>query len=222
MAPPVASWLGARSDAVKAEFSLPWGICDFVGVSVDRRRARQRIAMGQRAALGPAWRVRLLHQIPEVETGKAASFGSLARRSEDSLPAPQLRAELDWLEKHRFVQRTARGGVQRLNGWAPLQRKIIAVEMKLSRVQEALAQAHAHRRFASEVYVALPACLAFRVARSDRRAPFNAYGIGLLAVWQERARIVIQPAENVVEQPDPIAQFHCVERFWRSHRHTFA
>jgi len=38
---------------VKPEFSLPWGICDLVGVKLDPIKVKRRLSYGQTRPVGP-------------------------------------------------------------------------------------------------------------------------------------------------------------------------
>ncbi len=40
-----------------------------------------------------------------------------------------------------FIVRTDTQALQKINGWMPLQKRLVAVELKLSRVEEAISQA---------------------------------------------------------------------------------
>ena len=42
------TWLARLGLMVKQEFYTPWGICDFVGISFDSARVKQRLDLGQK------------------------------------------------------------------------------------------------------------------------------------------------------------------------------
>lgn len=85
--------------------------------------------------------------------------------------------------------KTGRGG--RISAvpkwWGP--RRILAVEAKLFRWKQALAQAVAYRTYADEVYVALPD--AFAAPAISAACEFKAAGVGLLVVSEDRIRKVV-------------------------------
>lgn len=218
---PVHQWLGARTTAVKAEFSLPWGVCDLIGVSVSRRRARQRLKLGQRTPIGSLRRVRILQAIPDRRKGGAATLRSLQRRFSESLGPETLRQELGWLIEHHFVHLGRDQSLCRIDGWSPLHQRIIAIELKLNRIREAIEQACSHQRIADEVYVALPAPVAFRLLRSPRMEEVSRAGVGVLAVWERNCRTLHSPTSLERSGPNPAVQIHCMERFWRTHRRSF-
>jgi hypothetical protein len=68
-----------------------------------------------------------------------------------------LERDLRALIADRFVVVKKNGSFQKVNGWAPLHQRIVAVELKLRRISEALSQGLSNRTFATESYVALPA-----------------------------------------------------------------
>jgi len=52
MAPPVMRWLRRNGLMVKPEFSLPWGICDLVGVKLDPIKVKRRLSLWPDATRG--------------------------------------------------------------------------------------------------------------------------------------------------------------------------
>jgi len=215
MTPVVLRSLERRGFLVRPEFAAPWGVCDLVGVEFDPARVRHRLALGQLDVIGPPVRIELLSRIPTGATGSYAKISRLRNEFSGILDEDRLGEELARLERAGFVEFPKRGAVHRLNGWVPLQRQIVAVELKLSRPLEALNQAVSHLRFADKSYVALPAELAHRVVASSRRRVFMESGVGLFAVEQNRCRTAIEPGPSST-QVDTLLQMHCVERFWRT------
>jgi hypothetical protein len=215
MATPVVRWLRRNGLAVKPEFSLPWGICDLVGVKLDHARVKRRLAYGQTRSIGPTIRLYILSKIPELDSGKAITLEKLNREFSDYLPLDFLLKELNSLALGKFVTSPKPGCFQKRNGWAPLHARIVAVELKLARVSEAMTQATANRAFATDSYVALPGRLALRIARSNQTEIFRCAGIGLLGVWRGYCRELLAASANESFQNDVI-QMHVVERFWRT------
>ena len=98
----------------------------------------------------------------------------------------------------------------------PLQDRMVAVELKLSRVEEAMRQALNNLAFADESYVALPGDIARRVASTPSRwSTFFAAGVGLLGVTRSRCQVVVAP-RKIEQWRDKPVQLYCVEKFWRS------
>jgi hypothetical protein len=209
MTEPAEAWLRSKGLRTRQEFRAPWGICDLVGVRIDPRRARLRTALGQKRPIGPKRRVALLLSI-ERPTTTAELQGRFLRW----MKASEVRAELRCLEQGGFVEILACGRVRRLDSWAPLQSRIVAIELKLNRVNEALGQSRAHRAFADEVFVGLPLLLATSVAKTSRAVEFEESGVGLLGVTTEGCRVVLRPGTRS-DRPDSVLQAHCAERFWQ-------
>ena len=214
MAEPVVRWLRLRGLSVKSEFLLPWGVCDLVGVKFSPSKERLRMAYGQRRPVGSLFRLLLLSEIPDRQTGRSVRIGSLGKRmggfSDDAISI-----EVGKLARAKFVIFPKAGFVQKLNGWAPLHKKVVAVELKLTRVSEVMSQAVANREFATHSYVALPMNLAARLVRSERRRMFTSEGLGLLGVSAVSCRELIVP-KKAAAPGNGVIQMHVVERFWGS------
>lgn len=215
MSPSVCRWLKRQGLLVKDEFVLPWGICDFVALSFNRARLQKRLELGQSRPIGPLHRIELLQNIPYKESGVSVSLRRLRQQAHGLPPAVTIESELQRLIDDGFVVQHKKGIFQKLNGWAPLHSRIIAVEVKLSRISQVLAQAASHRAFASESYVAMPADIAKRVAKSSRSSEFNASGVGILAVTDQTCSVVLPSSTSGIEVSS-VLQMHCVERFWRT------
>jgi hypothetical protein len=215
MTQPVIDWLRNQGLMIKREFALPWGICDLVGVRLDPAQVRLRLSYGQRRPIGPPVRLHVLSKIPDSRSGTFISLTKLKAELPTYLQPDVLSRELASLARDGFVTSPKKGYFQKLNGWAPLHVRIVAVELKLSRISDVLAQAQSNYAFATESYVALPAKLAHRLLRSSRAGDFRRAGIGLLAAYPSLCRRLLRPS------PDPrmlndVLQAHCVERFWRT------
>jgi hypothetical protein len=215
MAPPVMRWLRRNGLKVKPEFSLPWGVCDLVGVKFDPLKVKLRLSYGQTRPVGPVLRLLVLSRIPDCDSGGAISFERLGKDLSHNIETDVLSRELDALVRDRFVKSTKSGSFQKLNGWAPLHFRIVAVELKLSRISEALGQASSNRTFATDSYVALPMKRALRVAHSERADSLVRSGLGLLGVSPRACCELIKPRMTKVVS-DEIVQSHVVERFWRT------
>jgi hypothetical protein len=216
MAPAVADWLYCQGFAVKQEFSLPWGICDLVGVKFNQKKVQKRISNGQTRAVGSSFRLHILSKIPDIDaSGSSITLHELRRELTGALPYDLLEDEIAKLVHSKFVTSPAHKRFQKLNGWAPLHTRIAAIELKLARTSEALAQARLNRAFSTESYVALPAPLAYRVANSKRSDDFRKCGVGLLAVFSGVCKRVLS-SKVCPDMRDDVLQAHCVERFWRT------
>jgi hypothetical protein len=203
---------------VKTEFVTPWGICDLAGLSFDSEHVAQRLRLRQRKTVASITRAALLLDVPDVEERKSISMDRLARRFASTIGEEQVTTEVERLIADGFLVRTSQGRLQKLNGWMPLQNRLVAVELKLSRIEEALAQAKANLGFAEESYVAFPMPMARRIA--DDPSPWSSYfddGIGLIGVLRHRCEVLL-PYSTSSSRYDPAVRLYCVEKFWRTHR----
>ncbi len=214
MAPIVYRWLTSNGLIPKQEFVAPWGICDFVGVRLNQVRVRKRLALGQTRPIGPVSRIRLLQAIPDKDSGRVVTTSRLQREFRHSFSSERLLEEVEKLVATRFAAFAARGRLHRLNGWEPLHRRIVAVELKLSRPQDAFNQAISHLAFADETFVALPLSLATRLCHGSRYEEFWKRGVGVLGVDGSTCHLVRRPSGRRFAV-DPALQMLCVERFWR-------
>jgi hypothetical protein len=211
------NWFKRQGLLIKKEFYTPWGVCDVLGLSFSEERVKQRLNLRQRNCIGPPLRVALLHRIPDSESGTSISTKRLAREFSKVIPEYEVQRELEQLIDRRFVCRTRCGCVQKQHGWLPLHERIVALELKLDRVDEALSQAVSHLRFATESYVGFPDEIAHRAFSCDRRREqFRKYGVGLLAVRADQCETLLQSDPRQV-RADLVLQMHCAERFWRSY-----
>ena len=99
--------------------------------------------------------------------------------------------------------------------WRPLHDRIIAVELKLSRIGEAFSQAEANRCWVEETWVAFPMDVARRVIASGHRWNVASGGIGVLGV--EVAGCEVLMAARPTGADDEHIE-HQVEKFFRERR----
>jgi len=200
----------------KSEFVTPWGVCDFVGLRFNPERVVRRIQQRQVRAISSITRAVLLLEIPDVHTKRSITLDRLVRKYATSISGEVVREETSRLIADRFVTCSSRRRLQKVNGWMPLQDRIVAVELKLSRIDEAMHQAANNLGFADESYVALPSDVARRVmSNASRWSKFFDLGIGLLSVAQYRSQVV-RPARKTGNWTDVAIQLYCVEKFWNS------
>jgi hypothetical protein len=201
---------------VKSEFVTPWGICDLVGLAFNPDRAARRLSLKQTRTVSSITRAVLLLKIPDVEDGKSITVDRLARHCAPSIPEDVVLKEVERLVADRFVIALSRGRLQKVNRWMPLHDRLVAVELKLLRVEQAMRQALNNLRFADESYAALPVEVACRVASSACRwSRFFDAGVGLLGVSRRSCEILV-PARKTSDWTDKAVQLYCVEKFWRS------
>jgi len=215
MLAPVRRWLGSQGLMTKSEFANPWGVCDVVGCALDERRVTKRLALRQHRAIGPPLRVVLLERIPDQDTGRAVSLRKLQDDHAGLIDGETVATEVDRLVSARFVQVTPKGSLQKVNGWAPLHKRLVTVELKLTRVLEAFRQAVMNRELTSESYAAFPLSIARRISDSKGIQRFKHAGIGVIGVTPGKCKVLVRP-RDLRHRADTVAQTHCVERFWRT------
>ena len=208
---PAVKWLEGQGFVFKREFRTPWGICDLVGLQWQHEHLIDRIRARQTASLGTSKRIALLQLVPSEISGQSTTRRELSVCLGE--PVETIERELRYLVRSRFVRVLEDGSLQSLVCWAPLHRQIIAIELKLDRVEQAIGQAHSNLVFATASFVGLPRELAERVARDHRSSGLAAGGVGLLSVTNRGASILIQPGKNSETFQDLALQTHCVERF---------
>jgi hypothetical protein len=217
MVAPVARWMESSDMAVKREFITPWGICDLVGLVFDRRSLDHRLRLRQTRAIGSVTGASLLLRIPDTGTGRSITRRRLIQEFAPAVAECVVREQTERLIADRFVRALSHGRLQRVDGWYPLQKRLMAVELKLSRAEEAARQALDNLGFAEESYIALPSDVARRVAaNAGRRSALLNAGIGLLGVTRQRCTALV-PARKSSDWTDRAVQLYCVEKFWRTH-----
>ena len=215
MAAPATSWLKARGLVVKSEFVSPWGICDLVGLRFNPKHVADRLGYQQTKRVGSITRAALLLEVPDVETGRSITLEQVIRGCSPAIPEDVVVKEMQRLEADGFIRSSRRGRLQKLNGWAPLQETLVALELKLSRIDEAMHQARMNLGFADHSYVGLPSEVARRVASNAVRwAEYFDEGVGLLSVSKSRCRVLIA-ARKTSKWTDEAVQLYCVDKFWR-------
>lgn len=214
----VTRWMKRAGLHVKPEFVTPWGICDLAGLSFNSAHVSHRLSLRQRKMITSIARAAILLDVPDVEERKSISMDRLASKFASTIGEKHLTLEVERLIADGFLVRNNRGRLQKLNGWMPLQNRLVAVELKLARVEEALSQAKANLGFAEESYVAFPMPMARRIAADP--SPWSTYfddGVGVIGVLRQRCEVLI-PGSPSSSTYAPAVRLYCVEKFWRTHR----
>lgn len=215
MARPAVRWLQSLGLSVKREFITPWGICDLVALSFHKGRAKQRVRMGQTRPVGSFTRSLLLCSIPDERTGACVTVDRLVKEHAGCIPESLVAEHLERLIVDGFLIRHSRGRLQKRDGWSPVQKRIVAIELKLGRIEEAVAQAANNLAFADRSYVGLPRDVANRIAMNRSRLEiFEENEVGLLSVGASKCEVLTESRR--LSKPDSILQFYCAEKFWRT------
>ncbi len=216
MVKPAEAWLKSKGLMVKREFPTPWGICDLVGCSFNKRNVNKRLRLGQKNPIGSHFRTMLLSHIPEENEASPINPTHLVEMFSEFFDEERIALELDRLERDKFIRKSHTGSIYKLNGWMPIHKRLVALELKLSRVQDVLRQAIGNLEFADESYVGLPMETARRLVRSSTASIFIDNGIGIVGLNPEDHRVLRLP-KYCGKRIDPILQAHCIERFWRNY-----
>lgn len=216
MVMPVKNWMAKQGFMVKAEFATPWGICDLVGAKFNKNKVARRIAYGQRKSIGSLSKAILLNNIPDIDDNSPITTTKLCKLLEDYYPTEKIHADLDQLLKNKFIKSPMINYYHKLNGWMPIQKRLVTVELKLNRIQEALHQAYNHCLFADESYVALPHDTAKRIISGKKKDDFIMQGVGLIGAKKDGCEILIKSALSG-DKIDRIIQSYLVDRFWMNY-----
>lgn len=209
---PATRWLTEQNLGYKREFRVPWGICDLVGVGWSHERVSNRRLRRQKTPIGPPGRVALLQRVPDEQSGRSITIDELCVTFMQS--PDWVTREVKSLISGNFVKRHSDGSLTSSVSWAPLHTCIVAVELKLDRIDEAISQARSHVAFATESYVGFPTTVADRIMSSHHADILRAAGVGLLSVTNSGVTVMAEPVMCSSILRDHVLQMHCVERFW--------
>jgi hypothetical protein len=218
MAPIVASWLRGRGFQVALEFQTDQGIADMVACSWSARNVRARLSSQGQLRVSSRLALSIWLAIPTDET---VALDALIALHNDVCDRSQVEQELFWLERRGLVAHKSDRYCRPIPWW-PLHRQLVAIELKLSRIRDAVHQAGRYLEFADCSYVALPWNTAHAAACDRRARLLEERGLGLLAVGPRRARPLIPPRQTESGILNPVSQSHVVERLLARSRRSSA
>jgi hypothetical protein len=166
-------WLAAQGLMPFEEFQVSWGIVDVVGIKVDVDQVIERVGARQVDPIGDYRTVVVLRSIPLSSSRRSTSLEQLQHVHGEALGESVTERIVQKLVRKRMIQRTSDGRYVRTLAQKSFHEELICIELKLSRVDEALAQARRHQVIAARSYVGLPAAAAERVAFSPKRQEFE-------------------------------------------------
>lgn len=208
----VLLWLGEQGLVQVTEFVTPWGVADVLAIRPNVSRVNERISAGQLEPVTDVHAMELLLSLPTGDKPKRTS--DVARKFVPLLGPVLFERAVRNLVRKRFLIQDGTSLVRRTD-WMPYHDQLVAVELKLRRIDEALAQARRHKAITAESYVGMPAVIAERVAFTDRRSEFEAAGVGLLSLQDGSCKVLISPdhsTKTVIEAQ----QFSAAEACWRT------
>jgi hypothetical protein len=210
----VLLWLARQGLHAKTEFVTPWGVCDVVATAFPSRKLNKRLRLGQTEAIGPTIRIELLYAIPSASYGRSISLNYLQEQLQTA--ADDLRPHLVALVDRGFVRETRPNRFQQVDAWALVSPQVVAIELKLDRVEEALDQAVQNQGIAHQSFIAVPHAVGQRILLGSTAETVARLGIGVLGVAETGCSVLRRPSKDQ-SKVNPVLARHCVERFWRSH-----
>lgn len=196
LAPSVWKWLNAQGAYPVDEFEAPWGITDFFGIRPNLDKSLQRVASGQIASVGNDQSVLILLSIPAAGSGESVDEKKIIKEFSYLIGERRVSSILLGLKKRRFISISRGGQISKNTSWMPYHERMWSVELKLSRVDEALTQAKRHLKITPFSYVGLPPLIAEKTASSAKAKEFETAGVGLLSVTPNSCTALIEPAGN--------------------------
>jgi hypothetical protein len=168
--------------------------------------------LNQVRAVGHIRRVALLECIPSQGD---ISLRELLRKSSHLFSNDELQKELKQLEADHFVCSSEHDRYSRFAPNCSDENLIVAVEVKLSKIEEVLAQARANLAFADQSFIGIPIANAERLTNLERHKGLISSGVGLLGVERGRCEVLIGSGGDK-SKTNPAVRAHCIERFWRT------
>lgn len=197
MKDPVTQWCLSRGFSVKNEFQTQWGVCDVVACSLDPEKVGRRGVSKKKRKLNSHLRISILLSIPAKRAKRSISFQEIWLRYKQYYDENEINQELSTLLNDGFVAQNKEGKYHRIDDSYPLHSNLVAIELKLSRISDAIIQAHNNLLFADESYVGLPIDVAREIrADSERKREIVENGIGLLGVDKDDCHVLIDAPKS--------------------------
>jgi hypothetical protein len=212
-------WLREFADISVDQFQTPWGIADLFAIKCDFDRVLARRDLGQNIASTNDQDLMVLLAIPELTSGKRTDVQRLEKEFSFLLGEAKVRSIVAALRRRKLIAVDSDGRICRNTPWLPFHKQMWAVELKLDRVDEALAQANRHLKITPYSYVGLPPLIAEKTANSRKAQDFRESGVGLLSISPEHCSTLIEPAGNYA-CVEPMYAVAAAERCWSTYLKT--
>ncbi len=210
---PVENWLLDQGYLVRREFRNAWGICDLVALSPNPTAIRHRLKLGQKTSIGSVSRFSILDVIPDVEIGRSVHINTVCKKLSGILCSDRIETHVKSLLKMGFLSQPKKNHLQKINGWHCIEKKVIAVELKLNRIQEAIYQARNNQLFADLSYIGLPKQKIKTLKSKNFYPELVEYGIGVISIDGSEVKVVLDPSEESFK-PREVLRAYSAERFW--------
>lgn len=215
---PVRCWMIQQGMYVAEEFSTGWGICDLVGCKFDENKITQRTQQKQRQPIGSTEAVYIYNQLPDsAKSKRGVRLETLANKLGPYIKLDKIESTINRLKSTNHVIETKSGSYQKVNGWAPLYSRLVAIELKLNRLSDVINQARANQAIVPESYIALPADVAEQNFQKEFRSLLENEGLGLLAVTEDSCNMLLR-ARQTSGLMFTALELWVVENFWRIYR----
>jgi len=182
-----------------------------MGVEWDIDQVLLRRNSGHLVAVESDQAVSVMLSVPDG--AGSVSRASLLEEFTDSLGERRLNEVLQTLLRRKLLREDETGAYTRSTPWMPFHRKLIAVELKLKRVEEVLNQAKRHLTITPHSFVALPPAIAARLAASSKADEFRLAGVGLVAASNGTCEELIAPSFSG-ERLDRVFEIAAAEKCW--------
>lgn len=192
---------------------MPWGITDLFAIHVDLDRVIERKNLGHCNSSRSDQEIMVLLSIPTAESGKMTNRSALNREFSYLIGESKLDVILRALFRRKFIVISEDDEIARNTPWLPYHIKMWSVELKLERVDEALAQAKRHLKVTPFSYVGLPEKIAEKVFSTSKSLEFEEAGVGLLSVSKESCAPLMEPKGDH-SCVDDIFAVAAAERCW--------
>lgn len=150
----------------KRELGVGYGIADLVLVKkdlVDSSNCSTRINYNQVSTIPNVDYFKILKKIPDIHSdGAPVSTSCIVEEVRLSKAFVQYNA-LKYLTENKFVLEISKNRYYKVNGWLPIAREVVAVEVKLKDWRRGYRQANRYKSFAHKVFLALPSSEAKKV-----------------------------------------------------------
>jgi hypothetical protein len=208
----VHRWLASSGLVPFEEVTTSWGIVDVLGIRANVGNVMERLRAGHNQPIGDFRSILILLFIPTEKSRRSVSRTELHVEFGELLGAATVDRIVEKLIRKRMVAHTAGRRLFRVIDTLPYHDELVCVELKLSRIDDVLAQARRHRVAATSSFVGLPQEVAEKVAAS-RKGDFKDYGVGLLAITIDHCSVLV-PAGSTGSERERAHEIAVAEKCW--------
>ena len=191
----------------RTEINSGYGIADVVAIRVDKNRSLLRLKHQQTESLPNENHFRVLALICDEGGSEATTLDELLGKL--NICKSYTRVILENLCNLGFVKHAADGAYVKINGWGPLSDDVVAIESKLTNWRRGISQAWRYKKFADEVYLAMPPQSLHPVDRRELKSA----NVGLLTIVDGELRYVFKPSRQKKSIVESKRNYVC-EYFW--------